>query len=461
MIELMVALGVTLIMVAFFLNFSTNALSQWNRAAGRMTTENEASRVLDSLDQDLSTAVFRTDGRVWLAATIQPDQDQTGDTHGVSFSNSGSTTGQTRNFTSWTPGPRGNMKPKGMSSPYVPNAPGSSLVMPGYIPPATATQSTLTRSDTTAASNVPDITTFRFGQAGVWLRLFAPVPDSNNGQTKSAPVPRAIGYQIVRMKTADSSLSYRYYLMRSTVRPFGDIVTSQARSTFATGYDFFQTFATTAQSTIPVHTGAVSTYNSPTVGGLAQEDAGNIRQPNVSQVLADNVIDFGLLVWGRTRDPNNGREMDVLLFPASKSPESQPNLGFAATTEDGFTRRGANGVLIPGLQPSASSGGSYTGWGTNGFQSASAMTYAFAYNINGTPGTPNRPCIPVYVDVFLRILDEEGAQLIDTLENAPTGGASPAALPLGLKNAGEQWWKLAEQHSHIYTRRIQLPGVSP
>ena len=274
MIELMVALGVTLIMVAFFLNFSTNALSQWNRAAGRMTTENEASRVLDSLDQDLSTAVFRTDGRVWLAATIQPDQDQTGDTHGVSFSNSGSTTGQTRNFTSWTPGPRGNMKPKGMSSPYVPNAPGSSLVMPGYIPPATATQSTLTRSDTTAASNVPDITTFRFGQAGVWLRLFAPVPDSNNGQTKSAPVPRAIGYQIVRMKTADSSLSYRYYLMRSTVRPFGDIVTSQARSTFATGYDFFQTFN---HFSMAWGSGPANTY----IGTVASETFHNVYAASV------------------------------------------------------------------------------------------------------------------------------------------------------------------------------------
>jgi hypothetical protein len=486
MVELLAAMSVTLLMVVFFLGFTANGLNHWNRAAGKMATETQDLVIMDYLEQDLGSAYFRRDGRVWLAATIQPDQIGAGDTHGVSDSTS-NPSGLTLKYTGWTAGLGGNMKPPGQTAPYTPNASGSSLFIPPYLPPTTATQSSLTSSATTnSPSNLPNLSAFRFGQAGVWLRLFTPVPDSNDGQSKNAQVLRAVSYQIVRMKTSDNSTSYRYHLMRSSVRPYGTTATSQARSTFGAGHDFFQAFTTTTVSTgtggvHTVHTATTSIYNNPSNtpgnpqglgsngggGGLAQDDAGNIRQPNINQVIADNVIDFGVLVWGRTFDPNNGREMNVLLFPASSDPVGRPNLGFAVTTEDGFTRtRDELGNAITAIQPPQPSSSSYTGWGANGLENLNAMTYGFAFNPNGLPGPPSRgnndplnlangrPCTPAFVDVFVRILDEEGARLIDQYENAPPG-TPVIALPAGV-SAAENWWRIAEQHSHIYTRRIQL-----
>ncbi len=472
MVELLVAMAVTLLMVGFFLGFTQNSLNHWNRATGLMTTENQAGLVLDYLDQDLSTAVMKSDGRVWLAATIQPDQTGTGDTQGISQSPNGS--GDTLDFTSWQAADNARIKPKGLSPPTGPNLKqaGSSLVLQAYVPPTSATQSPLISSinpsriepnfDTPV--NLPDISFFRFGQAGVWLRLFSPEPTSNDGLPTNAPVLRAIGYQIVRMKNSKdrNATSYRYYLARSTVRPSGETISARTHSTFAAGFDFFQEFASTTLSSVPLHTGTASLYNNPSTGGRVQNDAGTIRQPNINQIITENVIDFGVLIWGRTLDPNNGRQFDVLLFPSSKTPSSQPNMGFAASTEDGFTRRDVHGEILRGVQPAPSSGDARTGWGTSYQNSTAAMSYGFAYRSTGNPGVPDRPCQPAYVDVFLRILDEEGARLIDTFENTPATGSGIVVSGRDDRTTYSQlWWRIAEQHSHIYTRRIQLPGISP
>jgi hypothetical protein len=173
--------------------------------------------------------------------------------------------------------------------------------------------------------------------------------------------------------------------------------------------------------------------------------------------VAENVIDFGILVWGRTQDLQ-GRSMDVLLFPSSTDPKSAPNLGFAMSTEDGFTRRDEHGAPIPGVQPPLLEG---SGWGGTMQNTAKAMSYGFAYPTKGNPGVPDQACTPVYVDVVLRILDEEGARKIDALENG-LGGVEQL---LPQRDEGEKlnhlWWRIAEEHSHVFTRRIQLPGILP
>ena len=77
------------------------------------------------------------------------------------------------------------------------------------------------------------------------------------------------------------------------------------------------------------------------------------------------------------------------------------------------------------------------------------MTYAFAYTKSGGSGTPNTPCTPAFCDVFFRILDDEGARLISLIES---GKLLP---PNGVTN-GNFWWQTAEQHSQVYTRRVEL-----
>lgn len=477
--EVMVASGVTILILSVFLIVTNNSLRQWNRIAGKLTIEQQASVALEQLSTDLSTAVVRRDGRVWLAATIQTDQTSLlGDTHGVGDSNVTNGNGATLNYTRWTAQGGGNMKPYGMTAPYTPNALGSSLVIPSYQPPTSATQPLTTSTTITQASNLPDLNAYRFGQAGVWLRMFVPVPDSNDGEAKNVSAAyRAVSYQIVRMRQTATSQSYRYYLFRSTVRPFATTQggnNSQSRSTFGAGYDFFQVFNTSTLSPTGTHTGVISIYNNPSNagnsggsgatgggGGLAQDDAGNIRQPNMQQVIANNIIDFGVRFWGRTRDAN-GKPMEILLFPASRNFASTPNTGFAASTEDGFTRRNDLGLPVAAIQPSQPSGSSYTGWIWN----TAYMTYAFAYNSNGTPGpvtaSAGRPCELVYADIFLRVVDDDGARMLDTLENGTASGAYAQAptTPPGM-NPGEYWWRIAEQHSRVITRRVRLLGVQP
>jgi type II secretory pathway pseudopilin PulG len=474
LIEIIVAIGVTVLMASFILAISNNVLRQWGRIAGRLNAEEQGVVALEQMAADLGSAVIKRDGRVWLAATIQPDQTGFGDSRGVSdIAEITGNTGRTLTYSRWSALGKGTMKPFGLTSPYTPNSKGSSLVIPSYLPPTTATQVLTTSTNINQPSGQPDLLSYRFGQAGVWLRMFVPTPDDNNGQPNDASgIYRAVSYQIVRMRQSATSQSYRYYLFRSVVRPFAPSVAQgaarvqaganmQIRSTFGAGYDFFRVFQRTDLYPAGTHSANISIYNNPNAtGGLLPEDAGNIRQPNISQVIANNVIDFGVRIWGRTTD-TSGRPMDVMLFPASRSYNSNPNLGFAASTEDGFTRRDESGQLIPAIQPSQSNGTSYTGWNST----TAMMTYAFAYNPTGTPGPPpvntGRPCTPVYADILLRILDDEGARKIEALENDTSSGAAAQAMPAGISLAGENWWRIAEEHSRVLTRRVQLLGVRP
>jgi len=338
-VELLVALGITALLVTLMLTIVTNVLSGWNRSSGSLSSGNQARTILDQLSQDLQALVIRQDGNVWLAATVLPD----------AYTTSGSV---------WTGA--------------------------GIVKPTSATSSRLVGTNIagnqvqSASAPWNDINTYRFGQSGVWLRFFTVVPDTNSATdlTKTS-APRAVSYQIIRKKIG-SSTTYSYQMYRSEARPGGG-----TESTFSAGYNLFMAAGAPSYNT-----------GSSTLGNV-----GNILTPKIpDQLLANNVIDFGVRVW--------------IADPAAnppKFPNALTNSGFAASTADGITVTPAK-VSPLGEAPLAN------------------MTY----------GTPT------VIEVMVRILTDEGARQIASLEAGTTTG---------------DWWAIAIANSNVYSRVIQIKST--
>lgn len=258
-----------------------------------------------------------------------------------------------------------------------------------------------------------DLKDYRFGQAGVWLRFFT---NRTTNTLKGDVAPAAVAYQIVRMKPRPDSEEYRYLFFRSQVRNGRqEDNASKAYSVTDAGYNL------AADSN--------GGYNRPGTPVATENDdigdPGSIRRPNRSALLATNVIDFGVRFWsvvppGPTTpdtDPSTLR----LIFPADANGRpNEDNRGFAVTaltpSELGQLNGGA-GVTYQGTKP-----------------------YTF------TTGFPD------FVDVFVRVLTDEGARLIEAYERGLT--APPDATTDAAKDA--HWWRIAEEHSEVYTERIPL-----
>ena len=326
-IELLVATGITALLVTLMLTIVTNVLSGWGRSSGSLSSGNQARTVLNQLSQDLQSLVMRQDSNVWLAATVLPD-------------------GWTSNGSDWS----------------------------GTAKPTSATSLSLASA---ATSPLPDLNTYRFGQSGVWLRFLTVRPDSNTaGDLTTLSAPRAVSYQIVRSKVGTTGTTYVYQFFRSEARP-GPIAAG-TNSTFNAGYDLFMAAGTPS-------------YNTP---DNSSGNVGNILKPATSQLLGNNVIDFGVRVW--TADPS----ANVPKFPTGAA----SNAGFAVTTADGVT-------VTPAKVSPLNDGGT--------------LTYGF----------------PVVIEVMVRILTEEGAKQIANLESGKITG---------------DWWTIALANSQVYTRRIDV-----
>lgn len=267
--ELVVAAGITIALAAIMISIVANLMASVSRNSGSLLSNNQARIALDYLAQDLQSAVMRADNNVWLAATIQPDQSGTGDSEFV-----------TGDWSAGTEKP-GNANPGNANS---------SLNLD---PKDQDGESTLRLED------------YRFGMAGVWLRMFTVEPDSNNGPGNYS-TPRAIAYQIERYEVGSGS-SLRYGLFRSPVSP---------DNTFLEGFDlFFQQDGITP-----------SDYN---IANGTAGAPGNVRKPRSDYLLANNVIDLGVRFWSR----GSGGAVE-LLFPADDSGlPSSDNRGFAATSD--------------------------------------------------------------------------------------------------------------------------------
>jgi type II secretory pathway pseudopilin PulG len=252
-IELLVAVGVTALLVSLMLTIVTNVMGGWSRSSGTLTAGNQARTVLDMITSDLQSLVLRRDGNVWLVASIQT-----------------SPSGE-----AWDPS--GKLATTSSSS-----DPNSSLYLPAL---------------TTPVAQPPNIEDYRFGKAGVWLRMITNVPDTNaSGDLTKLSAPRAVAYQIIRTKaTASANAEEHYLFYRSELSP--DV-------TFTTGYNLLD-------STKYYTSGAGSILRTPTSGS-----------DKSTWLVANNVVDFGVRFFTR----RSTGELDPV-FPNTN------DLSFAATTD--------------------------------------------------------------------------------------------------------------------------------
>ena len=359
-IELLVAVGVTALMVSLMLTIVVNVLTGWSRSSGSLTAGNQARFVLDQIGRDLESAIIQRDLNVWMAANIQQDQFNEGSAGVVG--------------TDWSPSVP---KPSASGTNDVGRL-GTSLVVP--LP--------------SGAQASPAIDDYRFGQGGVWLRFFTTVSDTNQeGLFHRLSSPRAVSYQIIRLPVVQGSKEMRYQLFRSEVRPGHTDQILAERSTFAVGYNLLD---------------PASLYNTPNNqtdrrsrnSGVLVEvengevvdqggEPGSLRRPDRSQIIANNIIDFGVRLWAR--NPAT-QEMQVVF------PKNVADISFAATASP----------------------------------SVNVTTKAF----------------PEAAEVFVRVLTDEGVELISNLEN----GLTP--------NEDGKWWEIALANSRVYTRRVEIKGTS-
>jgi|GEM_PF-260120 hypothetical protein len=371
-IELLVAIGVTVVLVALMLNISVNVLNGWNRSSGKLRNENQARLVLDYLSQDLQGAILKYDTNTWLAATIQRDQSGTGDA-GISG------TVFTANW------PASGVKP-GASN-------GSFEINPGGA----------------ATPGERLLKNYRFGQAGVWLRFFTVPPDNSDPtDLASASAPRAVAYQMARVRVKGSD-QHMYALFRSEVRPGG----TGSGSTFSVGYDLFMSEGTSPSPG----------YNA---GNAGKGNPGTVRQPHPDHIIGTDVIDFGVRLYGR----ENGAEVEI--FPVRRDAAGNV-LGGLAQVAGGPPLTYAASLRDPSNAPDVA-----------GIGDALDILYGDDPTVSG-----HTPIYPTAAELLVRILTPEGARQIAALE-------AGQIIPPDDLSVNEYWWRIAEEHSDVFTRRVEI-----
>ena len=320
LLELLVAVVITLILAGLMLTVVTNTLNLWQRTQNSFTMSSQATLALDLIERDLHAAVFRPDGGTWLAVDVI-------------------------------------------------NAP-VSLVPHGWL-----TLTTMKPSTSVSQRLLPDwgdgstprIADARFGLSGTWLRFVTTNVESDGS------LPVAVSYQIARRPVsgsigASNPAEVRYSLFRSAV---------STAATFTVGNDL-----------------TVSGYGSASVTPSSSRNPKTLTNPNSTDVLATNVVDFG--VWFYVRDAATGALRRI--FPADNA-----DLTHAAH---------AVGVV------------------------------------------PDANRFPEVADVLVRILSERGALLLSELES----GSGHLTRPSTVATDAEWWWVIAETYSRVYVRRVEIKG---
>jgi prepilin-type N-terminal cleavage/methylation domain-containing protein len=211
LIEVLVASGITVLLVGFMVAIVSNVTGFWSRTSGRLSAESQARYALDQLTLDLQSAIYRDDGATWLAASV-PNNTATSSSVWV-------TTGAVI----------GNLKP-------------STAI--GTTNPAL----------TYGAANIANAT---FGPAGTWLRFFT---------TLSAPV--AVGWQLIRRASATNTanIDRRYFLHRAEVTPANTLntgfdITLPAYAGTAAASGNSGTLGTARSVRIPIDVGTIIAEN--------------------------------------------------------------------------------------------------------------------------------------------------------------------------------------------------------
>jgi len=211
-----------------------------------------------------------------------------------------------------------------------------------------------------------DAANHEYGWAGCWVRLFTSTPSLN-----------AVGYQIIRSTIRDNVGAPRYMLYRNTTLT-RDVI-SNIETGFADALDL---------------TGSNSLY----------DVSGGVVNPTRSNILAVNVVDFGVRLYiyepNPTSDPSDvdAPEGLRLIFPADGSSRLQ------------------NPIPNNGQHRSSTFVGT---------------TYSDRY--------------PDVVEVFMRILDENGAEALSAMEES---------------GSNAQWEEIVANNSKLYRRYIVVRGRS-
>lgn len=323
LLELLVAVSITLVLAGLMLTVVTGTLNLWHRTQDGFSTATQAKLALDMVERDFQAMLSRKDGGNWLAVDVVN-----------------------------TPG---NLATHGW------------LVPAAAIKPATSeSQRLLPLSNNGAAPLISDA---RFGMSGAWLRFISTNVES------AGSLPVAVAYQVARRPlsgaiVASTQADVRYTLFRAAV---------SAANTFTSGNDV----------TVPV-------YGSNSATPAGPRSAATLTNPNSTDALATNVVDFG--VWLYVRDPASGGLRRI--FPTDNA-----DLNHVARD-------------------------------------------------SGAAADATR--IPEVADVMLRILTEQGATLLAQIES----GGGRITRPPDYASDAEWWWGVVEANSRVYTRRIEIKGVA-
>lgn len=356
-VELLVATAITAVLAALLITITSGVMGVWNRSRGALTTSNQVKLALDQLATDLEGAIVRSDGNVWFAASILETNNPAVTT----------TTAELRDDRNWIVSGTGSTRIKPESDPASPRFDARNLVL-----------------------NAPSIEDCAFGRAGVWLRFFTVRAGSNDG-VDNLSVPVAVAYQICRRRVgAGSDDQLAYMLYRSAVRGSGS-GTGQDGGVVQIGYN--------------LDPGAGNAYSTPSG---RDGDPGNVVRPNANQVLAMNVVDFGVRLYVR---------------------------------EGGFLR------LVFPAQPSASEADPRVGTPSSPASTA-ARPAELAHFYSSDPvafvaADAYRHVKPDIVDVMVRVLTDEGVARLQAYEAGVIAG---------------DWWDIVLAHSRVYTRRIEIRG---
>ena len=228
----------------------------------------------------------------------------------------------------------------------------------------------------------------RFGVGGVWLRFFTQGPELDQN-AKNTGAARAVAYQIIRQGlTSSTTSSARYQLFRSDV---------SAKNTFEAGYNLHPD----AEAYNPQATTNFDRENTPRLPSTITNPiiAEGSDYSSSAFSLAANVIDFGVRAYVLQKN-SYGTGNLVQVFPAIDSSGNLLDTEFLATSHAAY-------------------------------QTLSNPFHLF----------------PDVIDLSIRVLTNEGARLMESLEN----GLIPTTEE-------QDWWSIAEEHSEVYIRRVKIYG---
>lgn len=265
LIELLVSAVITAVLAGFIVAIVSNVSGFWSRTTGKLSTEAQARLVLDQLSLDLSSAHYRDDGNIWMAANVLSATSTSG---------------------LWQPA-AANPKPVN----------GVSLAM--------------------TARNLGDA---RFNTAGVWLRFFTTKRGNNaTADANSFSAPVAVGYQIIRRFSSTSTVAPAaqrtgYFLHRAIARPASTAVSNVTRlGVMDAGFNITNAFY--SRSTANNNNGSQS-------GDPSTIQVVSTNARNMDSVIADNVIDFGVRCY--VRDASQATSLR-LVFPAANETGTASN----------------------------------------------------------------------------------------------------------------------------------------